>query len=635
MLTRLLLSSVLVATPAAQALAQRTSENANRAAQDAFGTSVGNERIGLYSPDNARGFSPMAVGNMRIDGLYFDQQGPNTRRLVSGVNVRVGLTAQGFPFPAPTGIADIGLRKPGGEAALSAFAQYGPFGGASIELDGQIPITERLSVGGGASFAKQELPHGASAQVNEFGMISTWRPTNNIEVTPFWGMIDWNDYEDPPVVYTAGAYLPPKIERRRSKAPEWLGNQAQAYGFGVSSTAAFGPWTIRAGLFRSLVNQHEFYWESYLDTTEDGIADYQVRSEKGRRFASVSGELRASRQFDEGDRRHTFHLNLRGRDKARRYGGGQTVSFGPTPIGEPVEVAKPDFTFGPQSHDQVKQLNVGLGYDLRWLGVGQLSLGMQKVKYRKAADRAGAPLPESRSQPWLPSATLNIEATKKLVLYGSYSKGLEESPIAPAIARNAGFAPPAILSTQIDAGLRYLINPSLRLVVGAFQIEKPHYGLDRDRVFSELGSITHKGLEFSLSGTIAPGLNIVAGTMLLDAKVSGTAVEQGLLGKRPVGSTNRISSGSIDYRIPGTALSIDVGYTGTGKKVANSANSLTVDPENSFSVGGRYRFEVAGKPTVLRAQVQNLTNDYNFWVSGEGLGFTAPRRFLVNLTTDI
>jgi iron complex outermembrane receptor protein len=43
----------LLAFPGA-AWGQRTGENAVSSAQDAFGTSVGNERVGLYSPFSAR-----------------------------------------------------------------------------------------------------------------------------------------------------------------------------------------------------------------------------------------------------------------------------------------------------------------------------------------------------------------------------------------------------------------------------------------------------------------------------------------------------------------------------------------------------------------------------------------------------
>ena len=60
-----------------------------------------------------RGFSPTAAGNVRIDGLYFDQVWSVSARLRTASQVRVGLSAQGFVFPAPTGIVDHQLRRPG------------------------------------------------------------------------------------------------------------------------------------------------------------------------------------------------------------------------------------------------------------------------------------------------------------------------------------------------------------------------------------------------------------------------------------------------------------------------------------------------------------------------------------------
>jgi hypothetical protein len=53
--------------------AQRTAENAVTQAEDAFGTSIGRETIGLYGASSVRGFSPTRAGNVRIDGLAFDQ----------------------------------------------------------------------------------------------------------------------------------------------------------------------------------------------------------------------------------------------------------------------------------------------------------------------------------------------------------------------------------------------------------------------------------------------------------------------------------------------------------------------------------------------------------------------------------
>ena len=102
------------------ARAQRAGENAVTAASDAFGTVVGTQTIGLYSPTNARGFSPTQAENIRIEGLYFDQQTTSSDPyLFSGTNMRVGITAQSYAFPSPSGIADLRLRLPEDTAGAS------------------------------------------------------------------------------------------------------------------------------------------------------------------------------------------------------------------------------------------------------------------------------------------------------------------------------------------------------------------------------------------------------------------------------------------------------------------------------------------------------------------------------------
>ena len=55
------------------AQAQMTTQNAIASASDAFGLSIGNEKIGLYGIDDVRGFSPVDAGNARLERLYFAQ----------------------------------------------------------------------------------------------------------------------------------------------------------------------------------------------------------------------------------------------------------------------------------------------------------------------------------------------------------------------------------------------------------------------------------------------------------------------------------------------------------------------------------------------------------------------------------
>ena len=72
----------------APARAQRANENAVESADDAFGTSVGNEKIGLYSAGDVRGFSPSSAGNIRVEGLSITDHGGFNPRVAGGSTIR-------------------------------------------------------------------------------------------------------------------------------------------------------------------------------------------------------------------------------------------------------------------------------------------------------------------------------------------------------------------------------------------------------------------------------------------------------------------------------------------------------------------------------------------------------------------
>src|SRR6476660_4862200 len=121
---------------AGPALAQsRASDNAVTQAEDAFGFSVGRESLGIYNAGNARGFSPVAAGNLRIDGLYFDQTFGLPGTILDSTSIKVGLSAQGYPFAAPSGIVDQTLRHPGDKAGASAVANWDSWGTYGLEVD--------------------------------------------------------------------------------------------------------------------------------------------------------------------------------------------------------------------------------------------------------------------------------------------------------------------------------------------------------------------------------------------------------------------------------------------------------------------------------------------------------------------
>ena len=635
-LTYPVLTAALLTSTAA--IAQRTTDNATTQSKDAFGKKVGDEQIGIYNPFDVRGFSAVDAGNTRIEGLYFQQQSNPTDRLIEGSTMRVGISAQGYPFPAPTGIADYSLRKPGDRTLLSVVARYGPYGAQMGQLDLSMPVDgSRLGVQAGIGYSNDNQHFGGTPQYLSMAVTPVWRPADGVEIIPFWSSVQTRSQEAQTLVFTAGDYRPPRVKRKVFAGQPWATTEETAWNTGVIAKASVLGFDVAAGAFRSVSHDEQNVLDLLIGVTPDGkAADRLAIADQDNVFTATSGEFRVSRNFDEGDRRHTVIATVRGRDQRRRYGGSDVVSLGPTVWGEPDYKPRPDFTFGEKTRDHVQQVTVGLGYQLKWLGVGEFGIGVQKTDYKKSVVTPDETLPVSKDSPWLLNANVAIELTDDLVVYGSYARGLEESPIAPDIAVNRNEAPPAIKTEQKDAGIRWAITDNLSAIAGVFEITKPYFNLDDQKRFRRLGELRHRGLELSVAGNVAKGLNIVAGTLFLDADVLGEEVQSGKIGGKSVAAIERHSIVSVDYRFPESPFSVDAFFEETGKRIANAANTVVVPPRAVLAVGGRYRFKIGKANALLRAQVGNVFNNYGYGVGGSGFYvYNLPRRYSLTFTADI
>jgi iron complex outermembrane receptor protein len=638
---RLLLSTAAVAALIApsMALAQRTDDNATTQSTDAFGKSVGDERIGIYDPFNVRGFSAVEAGNTRIEGLYFFQQANPTDRLVNGSTMRVGIAAQNYPFPAPTGIADYSLRKPGDKTLVSVVGRLGPYSAKVGQLDLQLPIDGRkLGFAAAVGYFDEPQHFGGTPKYLSMAVTPVWRPSDKVEVLGFWSRVQARSQESQTLAFTAkdATYRPPRVERQVFAGQPWATLEGDFYNMGAIAKAQLGGFDLAAGAFRSLSREEQNITDLITDIQPDGSGRRVVIADQGNVFAANSGEFRAARSFDEGSRRHTLMATARVREQRRLYGGTDVEVIGPAVYGQPSFVPRPNFAFGRKSRDRISQKTAGIGYQLRWAKIGEFGIGVQKTDYRKSTDAPDRVVPESSSSPWLLNANAAVNLTSDVALYASYAKGLEESPVAPERAINRNEAPPAVITKQVDAGVRWAISPRFSAIVGVFEITKPYFNLDASDRFRDLGQLRHRGVEISIAGQVLPGLNMVAGTLFLDADVSGELVDNGTIGGKPVGSIERRTIGSVDYRFPESAFSIDAVFEETAERIANVGNTVVVPPRAVLAVGGRYRFNIGKSNALVRAQVGNVFNNYGLGVGGSGFYvYNLPRRFSVTLSADI
>lgn len=604
-----------VVTPAA---GKRAGENAVRGAGDAFGTVIGREEIGLYGADDIRGFSPVAAGNVRIDGLYFDPVAFPSGRISGATSIRVGPSALGSPFPAPTGIVDIGLRLPDDAAAGSALVSLDSFGGRQAELDVALPLTDRLSLGAGLTWSDGRFVNATKSQTREAALIARWRPSDRLTIIPFVQFTRVPRDDVGPAFLPAGDVLPPDPPRRRLIGPEWL--QSRSTGVNVGSILDWTPasgWRLKAGLFRSSLAFDQDFSNLLLDVQANGRARQLVLADPRLFFVSTSGEVRLTRSIGDGPRQHRLHLAVRGRGAYRRFGGSDSIDLGETTIGTTGTAPRPMFQFGAQEEDRVRQWTGAIGYEGEWDGVGALSLGLQKSDYAK---RIGLPgfKTATDATPWLVNANAALRLGSGTEAYGGFVTGIEESGVAPANAINRNEALPAILTRQFDAGLRQKIGP-VTLMAGLFQLSKPYFNLDPAGRFGPLGRVVSRGLEASLSGPITPSLSIVAGGVLSHPEVTDDAVARGLTGPLPVGAIRRRLNVSADWRPPfAPGLSLDIGLFANSSTVATVNNKVHVPAQTFIDIGARYAFTLAGKAAVLRAQIFNVGGVNGVNVDGPG-----------------
>ncbi|MCC2957608.1 TonB-dependent receptor [Massilia sp. IC2-477] len=621
-------STILLAMLAAPAVAQtlvpaqgRTDENAVRQAEDAFGTSVGRETIGLYNASSVRGFSPIAAGNARIDGLYFDQAWGPSARIRRSTTIRVGISAQGYPFPAPTGIVDYSLRKPGEARKLAVLAGGDSYGAAYLEADGELPLGERaLSLGIGAALGTNEYPNGTDSRYRNAALSLRWRPLAALEIVPFWNRMETYDDEKAPSYLPAGPVLPPRITRRRFLGPDWADYRSTGMNVGMLATRQAGAgWTLRAGLFRSQYEDHSAFTHLLTELTPDGRGRRRLIADPPSGTMSTSGELRATKVLAEGPRLHSLHLSLRGRDRERHYDGSQAFDLGPSAMDAPVSLPKPEFRFGPQTRDRTRQTTTGVAYEGRWRDLGEIGFGLQKTDYRKALHKPGLAGATARDQPWLYNATAALPFGSGLVAFGSFTRGLEESGVAPSNAVNRNELLPAIRTTQGDLGLRYALTRDMKLVGTVFDLRKPYFNFDAANRYAQLGDVQNRGLELSLAGPLTPRLNLVAGAVLSRPRATGEGVRLGRVGQQPVGMSRRSVELNLDWRTPWLeGLSLDMSASHSGALMATVDNRVAIPARTLVSLSSRYRFRLLERPASLRVALSNLFDTYGLELRGAG-----------------
>ena len=624
--------------------AQRASDNVTTQSSDAFGRSVGNEKSGLYTAEDVRGFNPVDAGNVRLEGLYFDQVDRVSNRLIDGNTIRVGPASQRYPFPAPTGLVDYSLTQPRAKTSYSATLDTGS--SFSLGLGGSFEVKqplrgEQLGLSGGVGFRNALRTEGGTGFFRTFGGTLALRPAPGAELLLFAGDFRIRSDEARPTLFLTGTGGPPRLKRGEDLSQAWTGRNTDTWLWGaIGKLPLISGLRVETGLFYTRRDVHTAFADLYTGVQVNGATSgHRIVADAGSFDASLSGETRLVRQWHGGEINQQLTLSLRGRHKVRRFGGTASFQFGPATLLAPAPLPRPAYTIGSKNRDRVDQLTYGLAWSLVSARGFTLDAGLSRTSYTKAIDFADPlladPLTRDRPITWTLSGSLAL--ARWLSVYAGASQGLEEALIAPDAAVNRSEAPPAIHTRQLEGGVKLALTPHMTLIAGAFSITKPYYNLDNTQRYRQLGSLNNRGIELSIAGQLLPGLNVVGGLLLLDPRISGEAVTSGQIGPRPVGQLRHHGVLNFDWRPNAgkSAASFDLAVESFSSRVGNSANTFAASPRTVFNLGARYRFHMGPGTFLLRPQVLNVFDNYGWQVSTSGgWTYTAPQTFTVQIVAD-
>lgn len=643
--SRGMVGAALLLASVGEARAQRAAENAVAEAEDAFGTVVGSEAIGLYTSSNARGFNPGQAGNLRIEGLYFDQAGGPNNRIIRGSTIRVGISAQGYTFPAPTGVVDYALRLPGDQTVVSVLTgvssliDRADLAKSFVEIDAQTPvIAGKLGLGVGFSFTRNGAFGPAMGDTNYAGsVLAQWTPNDSISLIPFWSgsKVSAVDGDRPRVIL--GENSPPRFIQQDLFSPKWLyfGFEQYNYGF-IGNFALPNDWRLRTGVFRSANDNPSDTFTAFLfNTTPQGDGDYAIEKTPPRYTRSTSGEVLLTRVFAEGARRHTVIATTRARLRDATFGGGHMLRFGRVNLRAFPDMPEPAFTPVQTTATRTRQITGGIAYEGVWRDVGQLNVGIQKSAYERSLTRLGTAAVKSTRTPLLYNIGAAATLTDRLALFAGHTRGLEELGNAPGNAVNRDEAPAAELTSQIDGGVRYRIGKGVQLVAAAFLIDKPYFGLDQTNFFRELGETRHSGFEFSVAGPVTDELTVVAGAVLLRPHTTSTTAA-GTTHLSVVGPTPRLGRVNLQYRPHALrGVIFDAKVEAVSSRYLTVSNAHSIGAAVTFDAGVRYNTTIAGVPVRFRIQGTNLTDTFslNPSISGQITAFDG-RRYEATIAAD-
>lgn len=237
-----------------------------------------------------------------------------------------------------------------------------------------------------------------------------------------------------------------------------------------------------------------------------------------------------------------------------------------------------------------------------------------------------------------PSFAMAYKPIEKVSLYASYAESYTRPFEVSKDYDNAGEIFEPIKNKQKEVGLKYN-NAGILHSFALFDLNQGNYikqdsNGPKGQIYTQEGENRFKGIEYSLTGKVAPKWNLMGGFMYLDGKRE--KLEKGkenLEGKFTTGTPKWNAVLAAEYEADkNTSLVGRVNYT--GKSHVND-NGVETPAFATVDFGVKHKTEVIDIPVTLSAMCYNVFGE-DYWISrGTSVAFGAPRTFMLSAQFDI
>jgi len=221
-----------------------------------------------------------------------------------------------------------------------------------------------------------------------------------------------------------------------------------------------------------------------------------------------------------------------------------------------------------------------------------------------------------------PIVGIVVKPFEGLSLYANRIEALQQGSSAPPTAVNYPDVIPPYKTKQYEFGGKLKVGPVF-LSLALYQIDKPNIlsidatpdNPDDTLVYYGLfGKQRNRGVEFTVNGELAPGLRLISGVAVNDAKQRRTN-DPLTEGKDAKGVADWTANANLEWDTPMVeGLTLTGRVTHTGKQWVNAQNTLSIPDWTIFNLGARYVLAAGDVPVTLRLNVDNVANK-RYWAS--------------------